>query len=84
MDVWADGEMSREGEGSGDGRRAAAFIPWKLILLFVSLPSDKNGPSVALVLSLFLHSPPSFNCDGFVLGKEESGRLLIEMSCYAI
>lgn len=43
-DVWADGEMRRGGEGNGDGRRAAAFLTWKLIPPFVHLsPSDKMG-----------------------------------------
>lgn len=44
VDVWADGEMSRGGEGNGDGRQAAAFISWKLIPPFVHFaPSDKMG-----------------------------------------
>ncbi len=44
VDVWADGETRRGGEGNGDGRRAAAFIPWKLIPPFVHLSqSDKMG-----------------------------------------
>lgn len=44
VDVWVDGEMSRGGEGAGDGRRAAAFISWKLIPPFVHLAlSDKTG-----------------------------------------
>lgn len=75
MHVWVDGEMSRGGEGTGDGRRAAAFISWKLIPPFVPLaPSDKtgNGPAVALLPRpfFFLHSPPSFTCDGFNSGRE--------------
>ena len=37
--VWMCGRMERrgEGEGNGDGRRAAAFISWKLIPPFVHL-----------------------------------------------
>lgn len=43
--AWMCGQMERKGgEGNGDGRRAAAFIPWKLIPPFVHLaPSDKIG-----------------------------------------
>lgn len=66
--------MSRGGEGNGDGRQAAAFISWKLIPPFVHLaPSDKMGRLWLWcpVFSFFLHSPPSFNCDGFILGREE-------------
>lgn len=44
VDAWADGETRKGGEGNGDARRAAAFIPWKLIPPFVHLsPSDKMG-----------------------------------------
>lgn len=43
--VWMCGRMERwGGEGNVDGRRAAAFISWKLIPPFVHLsPSDKMG-----------------------------------------
>ncbi len=79
VDVWADGETRRGGEGNGDGRRAAAFIPWKLIPPFVHLSqSDKMGRLwLWCPVFFFLHSPPSFNFDGFILGREERGKLLI-------
>lgn len=81
-DVWADGEMRRGGEGNGDGRRAAAFLTWKLIPPFVHLsPSDKMGRlwlwCPVFFFFVCFHSPPSFSCDGFILGREKRGKLLI-------
>lgn len=75
LDVWADGETR-----SREWRRKTSSC-FHLMEANPSVCSPLNQIKWAGcgfgVFFLFLLSPPSFNCDGFISGREERGELLI-------